>query len=50
MEEIKDYIIFYIIIISVAICYSYNIFTEIITFWKADNMLHHKGEIYHFQK
>lgn len=53
MGEVKDCIIFYFVIIILAIRYSHDFFfffTEIATFWKADNMLHQKGEIYHFQK
>ena len=51
MGEVKDCIISYSVNIILAIFYSHNFFlTEIMTFQKADNMLHQKGETYHFQK
>lgn len=53
MGEVKDCIIFYFVITSLAICYShifFFFFTEITAFQKADNMLHQKGETHHFQK
>lgn len=50
MGKVKDCIISYSVIIILAIFYSHNFLTEIMTFQKADNMLHQKGETYHFQK